>query len=359
MKILDRYIIFKFLGTFFFSILLIMMIVVVFDISEKLGDFLDRKAPIEAIVFDYYANFIPYFANFYSPLFVFISVIFFTSRLASRSEFVAILSSGVSFNRIVFVPYMIAAGIIAGISLYANHYIIPNATKVRLEFEETYFRNAYKNNENNIHRQIDPGTQIYFSNYDAVRDIGHMFSLEKFKNGERVYYLKSEYIQWDSLKQKWSVHNYFLRTVDGLKESITTGFRFDTLLNFRPGDFKKRLTNVEMMNRDELNIFIAEEKAKGSQNIDAYEVEKHRRTSFPFSTFILTLIGVSLASRKVRGGIGLHIGLGIGIAFTFIMFMQVTAQLTIKGGWPPLLTLWTPNLIFGLLAIYMLRKAPK
>ena len=182
MKILDWYIIRKFLGTFFFSIALIMLIVIVFDISEKLGDFIDRKAPIGAIVKDYYFNFVPYFANFYSPLFVFISVIFFTSRLASRSEFVAILSSGISFNRIVFVPYMFGASVIALISLYMNHEIIPKATKTRLEFEETYIRNTFRNHENNIHRQIEPGTQIYFSNYDAERDIGHMFSLEKFIN---------------------------------------------------------------------------------------------------------------------------------------------------------------------------------
>ncbi|MCC7303359.1 MAG: LptF/LptG family permease [Bacteroidia bacterium] len=359
MKILDRYILAKFLGTFVFTISLVMMIVVVFDASEKLGDFMDRDAPLRAIVFDYYFNFIPFFANFFSPLFVFIAVIFFTSRMASRTEIVAILSSGISFNRIVFVPYFIGASLIALLSLYMNHFVIPNSNKVRLEFEETYIRNQFRNTEHHIHRQISPDTRIYFSNFDAERDIGHMFSIEQFRDGQRTYYLKSEYIQWDSLKQKWSIHNYFIRKTDSLKESIRRGFVLDTVLNFSPSDFKQRLTSIERMNWNELNSFIEEERKKGSMNIDAYEVEKHRRTAFPFATFILVLIGVSIASRKVRGGIGLHIGLGIGIAFTFILFMQVAAQLSIKGGWPPMITLWTPNILFGILAVYLLRKAPK
>lgn len=359
LKTLDRYILLKFLGTFFFAVTLLMMIVVVFDASEKLGDFLERQAPLRAIVFDYYLNFVPFFANLFSPLFVFIAVIFFTSRMASRTEFVAILSSGVSFNRIVFVPYMLGAGVIAALSLYLNHFIIPDANKERLHFEELYIRNPYSNRENHIHRQIAPDTRIYFRKFDAETDVGHMFSLEKFRDGERVYYLKSEYVQWDSLKGKWSIRNYFVREVDSLKEKLRTGFQLDTLLDFRPADFKQRLTSIERMDFNELNAFIEEERAKGSQNIDIYEVEKHRRTAFPLATFVLVLIGVSIACRKVRGGIGLHLGLGVGIAFTFILFMQVAAQLSIKGGWPPLITLYSPIVLFGILALYLLKKAPK
>ncbi len=358
-KILDLYIIRKFLGTFIFSIALIMMVVVVFDVSEKLGDFMDRKAPFKAIVFDYYLNFIPYFANLFSPLFVFISVIYFTSRMSTRTEFVAILSSGVSFNRIVFVPYMISAGFIAAASLYLNHFVIPQATQERLEFEDMYVYNSRRNEEKNIHRQIQPGTVIYFSIYEADRDIGHQFSIDKFENEKRVWHLRSDYVQWDTLKGKWSIHNYFIREIDGMNEKIRTGHMLDTLMNFRPDDFEKRITDADMMTTPELNVFIEEEKVKGSQEIDKYLIKKHERTSMPFAAFILTLIGVSLASRKVRGGIGLHLGLGIGICFTYIMFMQIFAQLSIKGGLEPAISVWIPNIVFLALAIFMLRTAQK
>lgn len=359
MKILDLYIIRKFLGTFFFSIVLIMMIVVVFDVSEKLGDFIDKKAPLREIIFDYYMNFVPYFANRLSHLFVFISVIYFTSRMASRTEIVAMLSSGISFNRIVFVPYLIAATILVILSLYLNNYVIPHANKKRLAFEEAYIRDAYSNREINIHRQIQPGTTIYFNSFNVTKKIGHQFSMEKIKDGERYYYLKSDYIVWDSIKGKWTIHNYFIREINGLNETTRKGFEMDTLLNFMPADFARRTTNIETMNYQELNAFIQSEKEKGSQEIDRYEVERNERLAYPFATFVLMLIGVSLASRKVRGGIGLHIGLGIGLSFTYIMFMQVSSQLAIKGGFSPAIAMWTPNILFTLIAIYLLRKAPK
>ena len=358
-KLIDLYITRKFLGTFFFSIALIMMIVVVFDISEKIGDFIDRKAPLKAIAFDYYLNFIPYFANLFSPLFVFISVIYFTSRMAYRSEFIAILSSGVSFNRIVFGPYLASAMVIALLSLWLNHFVIPKANKVRLEFEELYIRDPFNYKDHNIHRQIAPGTIVYFNYYLADKKICQQFSLEKVEDGKRTFHLRSDFAQWDTLKQAWKIHNYFIREINGMEENIRKGFEMDTVINFFPTDLERRITNIEMMDYFQLREFIAEEKQKGALNTEVYEVEALKRTAFPFATFVLTFIGVSIASRRVRGGIGLHIGWGIGLSFSYILLMQVGSQMAIKGGFPSLPAIWLPNIIFLGIAIYLLKKAKK
>jgi lipopolysaccharide export system permease protein len=358
MKIIDKYIIKKFLGTFFFSLSLIIIIVIVFDISEKIDDFLGKKAPIKAIIFDYYLNFIPYFINLFSPLFTFIAVIFFTAQMANRTEIIAILSSGISFKRMLY-PYFIAASVLCALSLLLNNWIIPPANKTRLEFENTYIRVAYVLHAHNFHRQIKPGEYIYFESYNSPDKIGYRFSYEKIKNGALTYKLMSDHIQWDSTSHKWSVYNYMIRNIDSLHETMRTGARLDTIFPFTPVDFIIRLTAVESMNYGELNRFIDAERLHGSENIVFYEVEKYKRIAFPFATFILTLIGVSLASRKVRGGIGAQLGLGIGISFVFIMFMQVATTFATNGNVPAIIAVWIPNLIFGILSIYLLRMVPK
>lgn len=358
MKILDRYILRKFLGTFLLSIMLIMLIVIVFDFSEKVEDFIAKKAPFGAIIFDYYLNFIPYFANLFSPLFCFISVIYFTSRMASRTEIVAILSSGVSFNRLLM-PYFAGSLLIASGSLYLNHFVIPHANKHRQAFENAYVHNPYQNQEINIHRQISPDNYIYFNSFDNLRNTGHQFSLEKIKDGNRYYHLRCDYILWDSIKKKWGVENYFIRTIEGEKEYTRSGPHFDTTFEFTPADFSRRDEIVEAMSHDELNRFIASEKEKGSQSINTYEVEKYKRTAFPFATIILTFIGVSIASRKVRGGIGLHLGSGIGLSFTYILCMQIATTMSVKAGFPPFVAVWVPNIIFAVVAAYKVRTAQK
>lgn len=358
MKKIDFYILRTFLGTFFFSIALIIMIVIVFDISEKIEDFIEKQAPIEAILFDYYLNFIPYFINLFSPLFTFIAVIFFTSRMASRSEIVAILSSGVSFYRMLY-PYFLASTVIAIMSLYLNNFVIPNANKKRIEFEEKYVRNPYRNQDRHIHRQIAPGTLIYIERYDNSDNTGYRFSYEKMKDGRLYYKLMSDQIKWDSVKQKWTIHNYFIRNINGMNETVKTGAQMDTTYGFTPKDFGRKLVNMEMMNYYELNQYIKDEKMRGSDNIELYEIEKWGRIAFPFSTFILTIIGVSLASRKVRGGIGLHIGMGLLISFSLILFMRVTTVFAQSGLLPASVAVWIPNILFGFLAFYLLKRAPK
>ena len=358
MKIIDKYIIRKFLGTFFFSLALIIAVAVIFDISEKLDDFIERKAPFGAIVFDYYFNFIPYFANLFAYLFVFISVIFFTARMAANTEIVAILNSGVSFRRLLF-PYFISAGLIAVISFYFNGWVIPHSNKIKLDFENVYIKNPVEFKDRNMHRQISPGVFMYMESYNNNNNTGYRFSLEKLENGKRTWFLNSDRIIWDSLSGKWKIENYYLRKINGFHEYIESGLRKDTILNIRPSDFKRRLNIIEAMDTPALNSFIREEEQQGSANVTAYKVEKYRRTAVPFSTFILMLIGVSLSSRKVRGGIGAQLGIGIFLSFAYIMFQQISNTFAINGSIAPLIAVWIPNFIFAIVAVYMIRMAPK
>ena len=257
MTLLDKYIIKKFLGTFFYAIALIISITIIFDLSEKIDDFLQKQAPISAIVFDYYLNFIPYFINLFSPLFTFIAVVFFTSKMAYDTEIVAILASGISFRRMLL-PYMFSAGMLAGISFLLINFIIPRANQKRLAFENLYIRNQFRNNENNIHRQIGPGTFIYFESYNNIENVGYQFSMDKIEDGKLSYKLMSDFARWDAGTQKWAIENYQIRTVNGLKETLVKGWRLDTVLNIKPEDFSRRINTVETMNYFELNKFIEE-----------------------------------------------------------------------------------------------------
>ncbi|MEQ8907991.1 MAG: LptF/LptG family permease [Vicingaceae bacterium] len=359
MKKLDFYIIKKFLGTFFFSIALIISISIVFDFSENVDEFIEKNAPTEAVVFDYYLNFIPYFANLFSPLFVFISVIFFTSKMASNTEIIAILASGISFRRMLR-PYLIASLFLGLVSFYLNNFLIPESNKKRLNFRHTYIDNPYKNEDHNIHFQLDSNSYAYMESYNNQRDVGIKFSLERFnKEGDLTYKLLADFIKWDTTKQNWTIQNYYERHIDGLSETIKRGLAKDTLLNMEPKDFEVRDHDVEMLVYSELNAKIEEEKFRGSKMVVWYEVEKYKRQAFPFASVVLTFIGVAIASRKVRGGIGMHLGFGLLISFTYILFMKVTQTFSTNGGLDPLIAMWIPNILFGVLAIYLLKKAPK
>ncbi len=356
---IDIYIIKKFLSTFFFTLLLIICVIIVFDLSERLEEFIDKEAPIKAILFDYYLNYIPYLANMMSPLFIFISVIFFTSKMASNSEIVAILSSGVSFKRLLR-PFLICAFFLAGLSYFFNNFLIPDANKKRIAFEELYYRNKLTNYTQNIHMKIDERTFIYMSNFVVDLNLGNNFSIERFnESGELEYKLLSDNVKWDSLTNKWSITNYTERYIDGLEETIKKGIKKDTLINLRPEEFKRRNNYVTTMNFFELNDYIEEQTFKGSQQIVNFELERQQRSSYPFATIILTLIGVSVSSRKVRGGIGLHIGIGLMISFSYILFMQISSTFALNSGVAPIVAVWIPNIVFGALAVYLLQKAPK
>ncbi len=357
LQILDWYIIQKFLGTFFYSITLIVSIAMVFDLSENLDEFLSKDATGKEIIFDYYLNFIPYFANLFSSLFTFIAVIYFTSKLAYNSEIIAILSSGVSFHRLMR-PYLISALIIAIFSYLLGNFVIPPANKNRVEFRNKYISTKTPGIEQNIHRQLTPGTFIYMSRYNASNDVGYDFTIEKFEDGELVSKLTAQDIRWDRENKKWTIHDYYIRDIKDYKETITTGEKLDTTLNMKPEDYRVIKDVVETMTLPVLNREIRDLKLRGVNAIE-YEIEKHKRRSAPFSSFILTFIGVSLASRKIKGGIGLHLGLGILISFSYIMFMQVTTVFATSGSVPPSLAVWIPNLIFGVIAAFLYRNASK
>lgn len=358
LPILDRYILRKFLGTFFFSILLIICIVIVFDISEKIEDFISHDVPMSEIVFDYYVNFVPYFINLFCHLFTFIAVIFFTSRMAARTEIVAILSGGVSFWRFLR-PYMVGAALIGGLSFYLSNWLIPEANKTRLEFESKYVGARFVNTDHNIHRQIAPGVYIYMERYDNSNNVGSRFTLEKFNGQTMTMKISAREIRWDSVTSRWSIIDYVGRSIDGEKERLFNGKNIDTVFNLNPKDFSRAQNVMESMNSAELVQYIENEKQKGSENVQFYEIERHRRIAFPFATFIMTMLGVAVSSRKVRGGIGLQIATGIAIGFIFVLFMQIFTSYAASGAMPASIAVWIPNIIFAVIALWMLRKAPK
>lgn len=359
MKTLDWYIIKKFLGTFILSISLIILIVIIFDISEKIDDFLESKAPLREIIFTYYLNFIPYFVNLFSSLFAFISVIFFTSKMASNTEIVAILSSGISFRRLLL-PYLVASLVIALMSFYLANYLIPYANIKRIGFENRYIKNPTNFRARDLHLQIKPaGTFVYVQTFTDISNIGYKFSLEKIGAKGLNYKLDAEYIQWDSLKKSWKIMNYTLRTINGMKETLRTGKELDTILNITPSDLTPKLIDVDVMNYPQLHKFIEDENLKGSENAQIYKVQMQKRIATPFATIVLALIGVSLSSRKVRGGIGLHLGAGLTISFAYILFMQISTTFANFGSLPPFVAVWLPNVVFLGLGLYLLRIAPK
>ncbi len=358
MKKLDWYIIKKFLGTFFFAISLILIIVIVFDISEKIDDFLESEAPLSSIIFDYYLNFIPFFANLFSPLFIFIAVIFFTSKMANNTEVIAILNSGMSFWRLLL-PYLISAIFLSTTSFVLGNFIIPPANKVRIDFENKYIKNKFRFRGKNIHLQLQKGQYAYMESYNSNKDIAYKFSLENIKDGKLQSKLNANYTQWDSTSGKWQIYKWESREFLKDGEKLSVGERLDTLINLKPNDFKTRLSKVETMNYFELNNYIKEEEIKGTANIVYHKIEKHKRMAFPFASIILTVIGVAVASRKIRGGIGIHLGAGLLISFSYILFMQISTTYATNGNLSPSLAVWIPNILYTFLGFILVVKAPK
>lgn len=357
-KKLDIYIIKRFLLTFFFILGIIMAIAVIFDVSEKLEDFLKSTATFQQVLVKYYVNFILFYGNMFSPLIIFIAVIFFTAQLANRTEIVAILSAGISFKRLI-VPYMVAATFLAFISYYLNNYLIPKANYERITFEDDYLRSYKFYNNRNVHKQIEPGVFIYFDNFNVNRNMGYKFALEKWDGFELKTKIMADFAKWDSTSNKWILENYFVRNINGLNETLEKGSALDTTLALHPSEFSRRIENIQTMDKVELAEFIETERMKGSNLIPFYEIEMHQRTSLPFATYILTLIGVALSSRKVRGGIGFHIALGLLICVSYILAMKVTSVYATNAGLPALAAVWIPNFMFGILSIFLLRSAPK
>lgn len=358
MKKLDWYIIWKFLSTFFLAILLINVIVIVFDVSERIDDFLQHKVPFRLIIFVYYFNFLPYFTNLFSALFTFIAVIFFTSKMASHTEIIAILSGGISFRRMLR-PYILVSILLGGLSFTLYNYVIPKANKKRLNFEYQWMGKRDARFERDIHIQTDPGVYLYVRNFNAETQKGYKFTIEKFNQENMYYKMMAHSIAWDTTTEKWTIKDYHIRLINGREESLHRGISMDTTLGITPKDFASNVVDVTTMNNKELNKFIAKEKLRGSSNVNFYELEKYKRIAFPFATIVLTLIGVALSSRKVRGGTGMHMGLGLGLSFTYIMFNQFASVFATYGSVPTYIAVWIPNIIFFVVALFLIRLAPK
>ncbi len=357
LKRLDIYIIRKFLGTFFLAIGLIILVAVVFDFSEKVDDFIVHKAPLRDILLKYYLNFIPFFSNLFSFLFVFVSVIFFTSKMSVHNEITAILSIGVSYRRLM-VPYMVSAFFIAAFSFLLSNYLIPYSSVSRLEFEAKYFDKAYGTPERDIHKQIGEGVFIYVDNFQRRNNYGGRFSMEKFDQGILKSKLSAESIRYDSINKTWKLSNYWIRDIDGIKETITSGPVLDTVLNLLPDEFNRNANVVEAMTTPQLRRFIKREFSRGHYE-PYYDIERYKRLAGPFAVFILTIIGVSLSSRKVRGGIGMHIGFGIALSFSYILFMQISQEFARAGALAVWLAVWLPNFVYAAIAVVLYRFAPK
>ncbi len=359
MKILDWYIIRKFLGTFFFALGLIILIVIVFDVSEKIDDFITKEAPLDEIIFSYYLTFIPFFTNMFSPLITFIAVVFFTSKIAYNTEIVAILSSGVSFKRLLR-PYLISATIIGLLSFYLANFLIPSTNVIKKEFEDKYIWNKKYNTSNNIHIQNKPGELVYVESFNDRTNTGYNFTWEKFDGQELVFKLKSRTVIYDSANNQWNIIKYKKREISADKtQTFEEGDTLIAKFNIIPRDYSNRVVNMEVMDYYQLNEFIAKEEIKGSENIKFYYVEKHRRVAFPFATLILTVIGAALSSRKSRGGMGIHLAFGITLSFTYIIFMQISTVFATYGALSPFVAVWIPNIIFFFIALYLVRVAPK
>jgi lipopolysaccharide export system permease protein len=358
MKKLDRYILFKFLGTFVFIMMLLLCITIVIDIEEKVDAFVNNHVTVKLFLFDYLFYFILFITSLIGPFFILVSVIFFTSQLAERSEIIAILNSGTSFYRLLY-PYMIGATILATLFYLGNNYFVPYANKKRIDFENTYVSKPPEGLRFNFHRTIAPGTIIYMENYKPSDGSGFKFSIDKFADGKLVYKLRSDKIDWIPKTKRWRVSNYYIRELDANGDRITSGASMDTTFSFKPEDFIFSENKKEVMTTPELKAYIAYMYKSGQPDIEFYEVERYRRTSSCFSIYILTLIGVSVASRKVRGGLGWHIVLGIGLSALYEVIMKFTITFSTNASLPPVLGVWIPNVLYACLAFYLIKKAPK
>ncbi len=357
MKILDRYILKKFLSSYIFVVLILIAVTVVIDITEKSDDFLRHQLTFRQIA-RYYVDFIPWIANLVTPITVFIAAVFVTSKMAGHTEIVAILSGGVSFLRML-VPYFIGAILIAAVSFYLNGWVIPNSDKSRVAFLVEYTRKPYNFNQNNIHLKIAPESYMYLRNYNNHSKVGHQFTLETVRDHEMHQKLTARRVSWNEELEKWRIQDWTLREFDGRNEYISHGKVLDTLLNITPKDFESSKYMEQTLTIEELNSTIALLKSRGADNVETYVVEKYMRYMSPFAIIILTFIGVIVSARKSRGGAAFQIALGFLIAFVFIICFMLGREFALKSVVSPLLGVWMPNIIFTVVSLLVYRTVPR
>lgn len=359
---IDAYILKRFLTTYFFMIVLIITVAIIFDFNEKIDKLTGTGATWQEIVFDYYGNFIPYFSNMFSPLFIFIAVIFFTTNLASNSEIIAMKSTGMSFRRLL-VPYFLGALVVAIMSFVLGGWVIPHGNVERLAFENKHVKKRQMVDvAENVQMQVDTGVVAYISFFDNRTKSGSGFILDRLSEKKLVEHLTAETIQYDTLadhKYSWTIYNYRLRKTRGARDFISTGQKMDTTIMMEPKDFFYSYGQQETMTISELDYFIARQRLRGSAGLAQFEVEYHKRFASPFAAFILTLIGVSFSSEKRKGGKGTAIGIGLALTFTYIMFQTVSSSFAINAGWPAMIAVWMPNIIFTLIAAWCYKRTPQ
>ena len=359
LKRLDKYIIKKFLGTYFFSLALIIVIIIVFDYNEKIDKFVTSNATMKEIVFDYYVNLAPYYANTFSALFVFISVIYFTSKLAENSEVIAMLASGVSFRRLIK-PYMISAGVIAIMTYMLSAYIIPNGNATRLDFEQKHNNAKKVESGSNVQLKIDDNTIVFIERYENRNNMGWRFMLDRFEEKKLVSHMEAATITYNPDKpHTWTARRWLIRELKDDKEEIRESRKepLDTILPFEPADFLISEGEEETMTSPELSVYIDKQQARGIANIRRFEIEYHKRIAMSFAAFIMTVIGVSLSSRKRKGGMGLSLGIGLALSFSYILFQTISSAFAEH--MPVALAVWLPNILYTILAIALYRKAPR
>ncbi|MCE7863171.1 MAG: YjgP/YjgQ family permease [Bacteroidetes bacterium CHB5] len=366
MTILDRYIIKKILATFFYVVLILVAIITVIDVTEKIDKFVVNNLSTARIL-GYYGDFIPWIAGLISPITVFITIVYVTSRMAAHTEIIAILSSGVSFRRFL-VPYFVAAFIIAGLSFYLNGWVIPKSNRERIEFEMQYFKKNNLTSRSNIHMQIEPNVYLFIQNFSSQTRVGHQFTLERFDSNRLVEKLTAENIRWDTTKNKWTLRYWKHKPIDSIfriRPSGTTiqlasrGDTMDTTLAVTPKDFEATDRGYDGMTIRELTEQIEKMRFRGSTGVEVYETEKQIRYAIPFTIFVLVFMGALVSSRKSRGGTGFQIALGFLLSFIFILFFTMTRTFAETGSLPPFLAAWLPNGVFILISLGMYKYVPR
>ena len=361
LTIIDKYIIKKYLSTFFFTALIFSLVATTIDFSEKVERFITEPCTKKQIIFDYYLTFLPWINSLLWPLFSLIAVIFFTSRMAYNAEIISILGAGVSFRRMLR-PFILAASLITLLLLVSNHFILPNGNKIRLNFEHKYIdKTSDRGRTDNVHLFIGADTKAYVKYFRKYDTVATDLRIEQFKNSELVSIIEANSAKWLGEPNRWRLTDYQIRTFTGLDESllIAYGKDLDTTLRLRPDDFVRYNNQKEMMTSPELNRFISQEKDRGLEATKNYEIEIFRRTADPFSVLILTLIGVAVAARKVRGGMGFHLAIGIGLGAIFVFLSKFSTTFALNQSFSPIFGVWIPNILFFGIALVLLSKAQK
>lgn len=358
---LDKYIIWKFLTTYIFLLIIVIVIVIVFDYNEHIDKFAKSHVPFSKIMLVYYVNFVPYFVNLFSPLFIFIAIIFFTSKLANGSEIIAMKSAGMSLNRLMR-PYLLSATLIAISTFWLGGYVIPRSNVTRVNFENRYIKKKQATSADNLQMQVDTGVVAYIAHFDNITKSGYGFSLDKFRGKKLVSHLTAQNIQYDTLsdrRYRWTLHNCDIRTLRGMRENVEYFDKLDTTIVMEPQDFFYVRNQQETMTLPELRDFIGRQRLRGAAGISTFEVEYHKRFAMPFAAFILTIIGMALSIEKRKRGMGASIGVGIALSFIYILFQTISSTFAINAGWSPMLSVWLPNIVFALIALIIYRRAPR